>query len=189
MREKNNYIDNKRFTASLIQYRIEKEANPEITLRSFSDSEYLGKGIMQICYNLARKANFCNYTFKEEFILDAIENCLRAALNFDPSLSSNAFGYFTKVAFNAFIRRIQKEQKKREQLLRLMSDSATLNDIIQAQFDGSEQAEDAQAFIDQMQSFLLVNEKLIDVVDIPRSPRKKKVVFSPLDEFLEVESI
>jgi hypothetical protein len=188
-RVKNEYLNNKRFTQALVQYKIEKTADPSVTLNSFSDSAILGEGIILICKNLGRKSNFNNYTYLGEMVNDGIENCLKAALNFDPALSSNAFGYFTKVAFNAFIRRIQKEKKQRDGQLRLLSDSAALNEIISAQFDGvgSEESLDAQVFVDQINSFLSENEKLQEVTIIERKePKKKKYVISPLDQFINI---
>jgi DNA-directed RNA polymerase specialized sigma24 family protein len=43
---------------------------------------------------------------------DGIENCVSAVHNFDPSKSTNPFAYFTQIAWNAFIRRIQSEKKQ-----------------------------------------------------------------------------
>jgi DNA-directed RNA polymerase specialized sigma24 family protein len=43
---------------------------------------------------------------------DALESCLRYIHNFDPTKSTNAFAYITQIIHNAFIRRIQKEQKQ-----------------------------------------------------------------------------
>jgi hypothetical protein len=44
---------------------------------------------------------------------DAIENCLAAVDNFDPNeQKQNPFGYFSLIAWRAFVRRIQKEKKQ-----------------------------------------------------------------------------
>jgi DNA-directed RNA polymerase specialized sigma24 family protein len=53
-----------------------------------------------------------NYTYRDEMVADAIENCVSAAHSFDPDKSNNPFAYFTQIAWNAFIRRIQKEKKQ-----------------------------------------------------------------------------
>jgi DNA-directed RNA polymerase specialized sigma24 family protein len=45
-------------------------------------------------------------------ISDGIENCIVAIDNFDPRKSDNPFAYFTMIAWNAFIRRIQREKKQ-----------------------------------------------------------------------------
>jgi DNA-directed RNA polymerase specialized sigma24 family protein len=45
-------------------------------------------------------------------VADGIENCIASIDQFNPSKSVNAFAYFTQIAWNAFIRRILKEQKQ-----------------------------------------------------------------------------
>jgi hypothetical protein len=183
------YLDNKMFTEALVQFRKEKEADPTITFNTFSQSDYLGRGIIQICKGLASKKNFSGYTFRDEFISDAIENCLRAAANFDPSISSNAFGYFTMVASRAFIRRIQKEQKKRNQHLKMLSDSVVMNELVQSQFDGEDDSPDGQAFINQIQNYLSETERLQEMMTfkVPEEAKRKlSKKTSPLDEYIEI---
>jgi len=51
-------------------------------------------------------------TFRDEMVDDAVENVIYAVPFFDPAKSNNPFGYFTLVAWRAFIRRIQAEQKQ-----------------------------------------------------------------------------
>ena len=55
---------------------------------------------------------FVNYTFREEMILDGIENCITYIDNFNPEKSKNPFAYFTQITYYAFLRRIQKEKKQ-----------------------------------------------------------------------------
>ena len=73
---------------------------------------YVGECFMMICNNLSVKPNFMNYSYRDDMVADAIENCVAAAHSFDPAKSNNAFAYFTQIAWNAFIRRIQKEKKQ-----------------------------------------------------------------------------
>ena len=67
---------------------------------------------MKIAENLSHKPNFLSYTFRDEMIGDAIENCLMYVDNFDPKKSNNPFAYFTQITYYAFLRRIQKEKKQ-----------------------------------------------------------------------------
>jgi hypothetical protein len=53
-----------------------------------------------------------NYSFREEMVMDGVENCLLYFRNFDPAKSENPFSYFTQIVWYAFIRRIQKENKQ-----------------------------------------------------------------------------
>ena len=75
---------------------------------------YIGECFVKIATHLSYKANFINYTFKDDMISDGIENCLTAVAKFDPSKSTNPFAYYTQVIYFAFIRRIQKEKKQQE---------------------------------------------------------------------------
>jgi DNA-directed RNA polymerase specialized sigma subunit len=75
-------------------------------------SNYIGQSILLICNNLAKKPNFSGYTYKQEMISDGIIDCISAVDNFDPDKTNNPFAYFTQIAWNAFIRRIQKEKKQ-----------------------------------------------------------------------------
>ena len=45
-------------------------------------------------------------------ISDALVDCVAAINNFDPERTNNPFAYFTQIAWNACIRRIQKEKKQ-----------------------------------------------------------------------------
>jgi hypothetical protein len=65
---------------------------------------------MMIAENLSHRPNFLSYTFRDEMISDAIENCVMYVDNFDPTKSQNPFAYFTQIVYYAFLRRIQKEK-------------------------------------------------------------------------------
>lgn len=75
-------------------------------------SEYIGQSIILICNNLAKKPNFSGYTYKQDMISDGIMDCIAAVDNFNPDKTNNPFAYFTQIAWNAFLRRIQKEKKQ-----------------------------------------------------------------------------
>lgn len=72
------------YLGTLSAYIKEKETNQNLSLNKFKGGEYIGQCILDICYNLANKYNFIGYTFKEEMIEDAVENCVKAAINFKP---------------------------------------------------------------------------------------------------------
>jgi hypothetical protein len=108
---RNHYIDNKQFLKEMIAHRkavrkAKREGNPKPKL-----PDYVGKCFMMIAENLSHKPNFLSYTFRDEMISDAIENCVMYADNFDPAKSKNPFAYFTQIVYYAFLRRIQREKK------------------------------------------------------------------------------
>lgn len=111
-RAKRNYVNNADFLAALVEYKKKcKEAEdcgdpiPKVP-------NYVGDCIFQIANRLATKPNFSGYTYKEDMIMDGIENCLLYINNFDHEKSSNPFAYFTQVIWFAFLRRIAKEKKQ-----------------------------------------------------------------------------
>ncbi len=112
-KKKRNYVDNKRFLAEIVEYkRLSKEA-AEAGLEKPRLSEYIGECILLIATNYAHKPRFKNYSFKDQLISDAIENCLLYFDNFDPAKSSNPFAYFTQCTHYAFFRGIYREEKSR----------------------------------------------------------------------------
>lgn len=69
---------------------------------------------MKIVHNLARSRNFSSYTWLEEMKADAIENCIRYVRKFNINAKTRtgkpeAFSYFTRIAYFAFLRRIKLE--------------------------------------------------------------------------------
>lgn len=110
-RRSTHYINNKDFLVAIVQYKKDSKAAKKAGKPKPKLPDYIAKAIMSIANNLSNKPNFAMYTFKEEMIGDAIENCIMYFDNFDPKKSKNPFAYFTQIIMFAFIRRIQKEKK------------------------------------------------------------------------------
>ena len=98
-----NYINNKQFYEEMVKYKARGDG---------VIPNYIGECFMKICNGLAKKPNFANYTYRDEMISDAIENCVMAVNSFNPEKTNNPFAYFTTIAYYAFIRRIQSEKKQ-----------------------------------------------------------------------------
>ena len=107
-----HYINNKEFLEAITEYRERVQAAKEAGLEKPRVTNYLGECMVKIANHLAYKSNFVNYTFRDEMILDGIENCITYIDNFDPEKSKNPFAYFTQITYYAFLRRIQKEKKQ-----------------------------------------------------------------------------
>lgn len=117
--QKEHYVNNKEFNLAIVEYaKTVSEATsndqdvPVVT-------EYIGSCFLKIAEGLSRRPNFIQYTFREEMVSDAVENCLKAVLNFDPTKQTrsgtpNAFAYFTQISWYAFLRRIAKEKKHQD---------------------------------------------------------------------------
>jgi DNA-directed RNA polymerase specialized sigma24 family protein len=111
-RAKRNYVNNKTLYEEMIKYKDKLKFAEEMGRTPPSVPNYVGQCFLQICNRLSTKPNFMNYSYRDEMVADAIENCVSAAHSFDPEKSSNPFAYFTQIAWNAFIRRIHKEKKQ-----------------------------------------------------------------------------
>jgi len=132
-----HYIDNKDFLVKISAYREKRleaeecgEPKPQVT-------NYIGECFVKIANHLAFKSNFVNYTFRDEMILDGIENCLTYMDNFDPAKSKNPFAYFTQITYYAFIRRIQKEKRQMETKFKYIK-SLDIENILAQGADGED---------------------------------------------------
>lgn len=112
MAKARNYINNKTLYGAMIHYRNELKQSIELDADKPIVPKYIGESILLICNNLAKKPNFSGYTYKQDMISDGIMDCISAVDNFDPDKTNNPFAYFTQIAWNAFLRRIQKEKKQ-----------------------------------------------------------------------------
>lgn len=115
-----HYVDNKKFYEALVEYRKCILEAQEKGLEKPRVTEYIGECFLKIATHLSYKANFINYTFKDDMISDGIENCLTAVEKFDPTRGMNPFAYFTQITFFAFVRRIQKEKKQQATKYKMM---------------------------------------------------------------------
>jgi hypothetical protein len=106
-REKPHYVNNKQFSQSVVDYvmsvneaREKMQDEPRIT-------EYIGSCFLKIAEGLSHKPNFVGYTYREEMVMDAVENCIKAIMNYDVKKATrtglpNAFAYFTQITFRVF---------------------------------------------------------------------------------------
>lgn len=164
-----HYVDNKKFYEALVEYKKQVDHAKENGLPKPQVSNYIGECFLKIATHLSYKANFINYTFKDDMISDGIENCLTAVEKFDPTRSSNPFAYYTQIIFFAFVRRIIKEKKQQATKYRLLENI----DIDQIVAHSEDNADLANHLIEMVR-------KQSDMVDADRktvkTTKKKKVV-------------
>lgn len=106
-----HYVNNKTLFEALIEYKKKVNEAKANDLPKPRIPNYVGDCFLQIATRLSTKPNFVNYTYRDEMISDALENCISVVDNFDPEKSSNPFAYFTQIIHYAFLRRILKEKK------------------------------------------------------------------------------
>ena len=111
-KQNEHYVNNKEFTQAVAEHNeavklaVSKGKTPP------QMSNYIGECIYKIATRLSTRPNFINYTYRDEMICDAIENCIQYIGNFNVEKSNNAFAYITQICYYAFLRRIQKEKKQ-----------------------------------------------------------------------------
>lgn len=111
MAKAKNYINNKTLYGAMIHYKNDLKEAVNAGKQKPIVPNYIGESILLICNNLAKKPNFSGYTYKQDMISDGIMDCISAVDNFDPDRTNNPFAYFTQIAWNAFLRRIQKRKE------------------------------------------------------------------------------
>ena len=124
-----HYVDNKKFLQELILYKEKVNKAKEKEIPKPMVSNYLGECFLKIATHLSYKANFINYTYRDDMISDGIENCLVAVEKFDPEKSSNPFAYYTQIIYFAFVRRIQKEKKQQATKYKML-ENVDLNQLL-----------------------------------------------------------
>lgn len=133
----NHYINNQEFLAALNDHKAKVEAARAAGTAVPPVSNYIGDCFIKIARHLSYKSNFINYSYKDEMISDAIENCLAVVDNFDPTKSKNPFAYFTQITFFAFVRRIQREKKQMATKFRYI-DQLDINEIVTQDHDSGD---------------------------------------------------
>ena len=111
-KQNEHYVNNKEFTAAVAEFNEKCKLAESKGKTPPQMSNYIGECIYEIATRLSTRPNFINYTYRDEMICDAIENCIQYIGNFNVEKSNNAFAYITQICYYAFLRRIQKEKKQ-----------------------------------------------------------------------------
>ena len=99
---KNNFIDNKEFYAAMKAYITSIEEAKERGEPKPRIPRYIGKCFLDIAEHLSTRPNFSNYMYRQDMVMDAVENCVVCCNRFDPTKSSNPFSYFTQVCWYVY---------------------------------------------------------------------------------------
>jgi len=111
-KQKQHYVDNKKFLAEITAYRQAVDEARRLDKEKPRITHYLAECFLKIATHLSYRPNFINYMYKDDMVCDGIENCIQYIDNFDPSKSKNPFAYFTQIVYYAFLRRIAKEKRQ-----------------------------------------------------------------------------
>lgn len=107
-----HYVDKEEFYQALVERTALVRECEDADEPKPQASDFIGRCIIDICHNLARKHQFSGYHFKDEMVADAIYHCIRYIDSFNIEKSNNPFSYFTQAAYYQFIKRIQLEKEQ-----------------------------------------------------------------------------
>lgn len=182
-KEKPHYVSNKDLYEAYCEWhksiiRSQKEEKPEPPIPN-----YIAESILKICTRLSYRPNFINYSYREEMIGDALENCIKTAKNFNPAKSTNPFSFITTIAYNAFLRRIEMEKKQAYVKGRLIEE-LPMEELMDIQDHDEDTMQRHNQFID----FLRENSYIPSGTE-PHKKRKKKQLHEEigLEEFFDGE--
>ena len=192
-KEKPHYVSNKDFSNAVVEYcTTVKEAkeqgkpHPVVT-------NYIATCFLKIAEGLSHKGNFVRYTYREEMVMDAVENCLKAIENYDIEAATrsgkpNAFAYFTQISWYAFLRRIQKEKKQQDIKMKYIAE-ADISAFIDCDGEGFF-SQQASPFVDTLRQRIdVVKNADDDFKQYAKEEKKRKRravnVDSDLSDYLE----
>lgn len=89
--QSNHYIDNSLFFQHMVKRKLEVTKAIAENKPIPPVNNYISECFIKIATHLSYKPNFNGYTFRDEFILSGIEQCLKKVDKFSPEISNNPF--------------------------------------------------------------------------------------------------
>ena len=176
--DKPHYVNNANFSHAVVEYvtvlNEARDAGQELPIVP----DYIARCFLKIAEGLSHKSNFIRYTYREEMVMDAVENCLKAIENYNLEAATrtgkpNAFAYFTQISWYAFLRRIAKEKKQQDVKIKYMTQSGVEEFIIENGDATSGQV--MNAFVSQLKDRIdKVREKDTEFKEFAAKEKKKK---------------
>ena len=187
-----HYVNNADFSQAVVEYvaKVQEAKKKQEQLPIVPD--YIAQCFLRIAEGLSHKSNFIRYTYREEMVMDAVENCLKAIENYDIEAATrtgkpNAFAYFTQITWYAFLRRIAKEKKQQDVKLRYLTQSGIEN-IIDNDLGDDMSQQVAGAFVDTLRHRIdKIKTADTEVKEYIKEEKKKRrrSVDSDLSDFMK----
>jgi hypothetical protein len=189
-----HYVNNAEFSQAVVDYvtTVQEAKKNEQQLPIVPD--YIASCFLRIAEGLSHKSNFIRYTYREEMVMDAVENCLKAIENYNLEAATrtgkpNAFAYFTQITWYAFLRRIAKEKKQQDIKLKYLS-KADISVFLDNEFGDDMSQQVVGAFVDTLRDRIekvrYVDTEVKEFAKEEKQKRKRGVkADSDLSEFLQ----
>ena len=188
-----HYVNNAEFSQAVVDYVMTvQEAKKEFQALPIVP-DYIAQCFLRIAEGLSHKSNFIRYTYREEMVMDGVENCLKAIENYNIEAATrtgkpNAFAYFTQIVWYAFLRRIAKEKKQQDIKLKYLTKSGIEN-FVSNEHGDEMSAQVMDAFVDTLRSRIEkvrhVDAEVKELVVEEKKKRKVSLADSNLSEFLQ----
>jgi hypothetical protein len=188
-----HYVNNAEFSQAVVDYvttvreaKAKEENLPIVT-------DYIASCFLRIAEGLSHKSNFIRYTYREEMVMDAVENCLKAIENYNLEAATrtgkpNAFAYFTQITWYAFLRRIAKEKKQQDIKFKYLS-KADISVFLDNNLGDDMSQQVVGAFVDTLRDRIEkvrnVDTEVKEFVKEEKKKRKARSADSDLSDFLK----
>ena len=188
-----HYVNNAEFSQAVVDYvhTVNSARKKQKTIPKVPD--YIAQSFLRIAEGLSHKSNFIRYTYREEMVMDAVENCLKAIPNYDIEAATrtgkpNAFAYFTQISWYAFLRRIAKEKKQQDVKLKYLTNSGLENFLTNELGEANSQSVISH-FVDTLKERIdrvkIQDSHWKETVKKEKKKKKIKLSDSDLSEFME----
>jgi hypothetical protein len=188
-----HYVNNAEFSQAVVDYVTTVQEAKQNQQQLPIVTDYIASCFLRIAEGLSHKSNFIRYTYREEMVMDAVENCLKAIENYDIAAATrtgkpNAFAYFTQIAWYAFLRRIAKEKKQQDVKLKYLTKSGIEN-FIDNELGDDMSSQVVGAFVDTLKDRIdrvrHADTEFKEYVKEEKKRKRTKSVDSDLTEFLK----
>ena len=117
-RNKEYYVKGSELKAQIEKYQKSKREDAQKRGVPYEEgqgeiSEALGEMIIKICERFSRHPRFFGYSFRDQFVADAVARCITHGVDkIDLSLPNcNPFAYFTQISYNEFRQKIKRQKR------------------------------------------------------------------------------
>lgn len=187
-----HYVNNAQFSDAVVEYvtRVNEAQNNNKDIPIVPN--YIAECFLKIAEGLSHKSNFSRYTYREEMVMDAVENCLKAIGNYNLETATrtgrpNAFAYFTQISWFAFLRRIAKEKRQQDVKMKYLEKSGIEN-FVDLDLADAAAGHVIESFVDSLRDRIDKVKQTDQVFDTIYKEEKKKKrtkqADSDLSEFL-----
>jgi len=188
-----HYVNNAEFSQAVVEYvktvREAKKNNEQLPVVT----DYIAQCFLRIAEGLSHKSNFIRYTYREEMVMDAVENCLKAIENYNIEAATrtgkpNAFAYFTQITWFAFLRRIAKEKKQQDVKIKYLT-KAGIENFVDNENGDAMSNQVVGAFVDTLRDRIdkvrTVDSEIKEYSKEEKKRKRTRIADSDLEEFMD----